>query len=107
MSTNDNSVRPLRDVPSGLDNDPNADEEIINQQRNKTATDLELADSDPAPIAADNLSDNIAYALDGSGPGPTGAKPQVEEHKPISEGITGAGPEDEEENLAKKIKLKE
>lgn len=107
MNTNDNGGRPLRDVPSGLDNDPNADEEIINQQRDKTATDLELADADPAPIAADNLSDNIAYALDGSGPGPTGAKPQVEEHKPISEGVTGAGPEDEEENLAKKIRLKE
>ncbi len=107
MSTNDNSERSLRNVPSGLDNDPNADEEIINQQRDKTATDLELADADPAPIAADNLSDNIAYALDGSGPGPTGAKPQVEEHKPISEGVTGAGPEDEEENLAKKIRLKE
>ncbi len=107
MSTNDNGGRPLRDVPSGLDNDPNADEEIINQQRDKTATDLELADSDQAPIAADNLSDNIAYALDGSGPGPTGAQPQVKEHKPISEGITGAGPEDEEDNLAKKINLKE
>ena len=107
MSTNDNGGRPLRDVPSGLDNDPNADEEIINQQRDKTATNLELADIDQAPIAADNLSDNIAYALDGSGPGPTGAKPQVEEHKPISEGITGAGPEDEEANLAKKINLNE
>ena len=107
MSTNDNGGRPLRDVPSGLDNDPNADEEIINQQRDKTATNLELADIDQAPIAADNLSDNLAYALDGSGPGPTGAKPQVEEHKPISEGITGAGPEDEEANLAKKINLNE
>lgn len=107
MSTNDNGERPLRDVPSGLDNDPNADEEIINQQRDKTATNLELADIDQAPIAADNLSDNLAYALDGSGPGPTGAKPQVEERKPISEGITGAGPEDEEANLAKKINLNE
>lgn len=107
MSTNDNGERPLRDVPSGLDNDPNADEEIINQQRDKTATNLELADIDQAPIAADNLSDNLAYALDGSGPGPTGAKPQVEDHKPISEGITGAGPEDEEANLAKKINLNE
>lgn len=107
MSTNDNGERPLRDVPSGLDNDPNADEEIINQQRDKTATNLELADIDQAPIAADNLSDNLAYALDGSGPGPTGAKPQVEDHKPISEGITGAGPEEEEANLAKKINLNE
>lgn len=107
MSTNDNGGRPLRDVPSGLDNDPNADEEIINQQRDKTATNLELADIDQAPIAADNLSDNLAYALDGSGPGPTGAKPQVEDHKPISEGITGAGPEEEEANLAKKINLNE
>ena len=107
MSTNDNGGRPLRDVPSGLDNDPNADEEIINQQRDKTATDLELADVDQAPITADKLSDNIAYALDGSGPGPTGAKLQVDEHKPISEGVTGAGPEDEEANLAKTIKPKE
>lgn len=100
MNTTDNSGRPLRNVPSGLDNDPNADEEIINQQRDSKNTDLELADSDQAPIAADSLSDNIAYALDGSGPGPTGAKPQVGESKPVTEGITGAGPKDEEENLA-------
>lgn len=107
MSTNDNDERPLRNVPSGLDNDPNADEEIINQQRDSKNTDLELADSEQAPITASNLSDNIAYALDGSGPGPTGAQPQVDEHKPVSEGVTGAGPEDEEENLKKKIKLSE
>lgn len=107
MNKGDNSERPLRSVPSGLDNDPNADEEVINQQRDKKATDLEPADSEQAPLASDSLSENIAYALDGSGPGPTGAKPQVDEHKPISEGVTGAGPEDEEENLKKKIMLSE
>ncbi len=100
MNTNDNDIRPLRDVPSGLDHDPNADEEIINQQEDKTATELELADSDKAPIAPANLSENIAYALDGSGPGPTGAKPQVSAGKHVTEGITGAGPEDEEKNLS-------
>ncbi|QJD79093.1 hypothetical protein [Spirosoma rhododendri] len=100
MNTNDNSGRPLRDVPSGLDHDPNADEEIINQQQDKAATDLELADSENAPIAPANLSENIAYALDGSGPGPTDAKPQVGEAKHVTEGITGAGLEDEEKNLS-------
>jgi hypothetical protein len=104
MNNTDNGARPLRDVPSGLDHDPNADEEIINQQQDKTATDLEPADSDKAPIAPANLSENIAYALDGSGPGPTGAKPQVSAAKHVTEGVTGAGLEDEEEKLKSLLK---
>ncbi len=82
-------------VPSGMDNDPNADEEIIDQQR---------GDDRPQPagaprIAPDDLADSIAYALDGSGPGPTNDTPNVSGHKVITEGITGAGPEEEEDAL--------
>jgi hypothetical protein len=87
-------------VPSGMDNDPNADEEVINQNdglspREEYPKPVEQS----AKIAPDNLADSIAYALDGSGPGPTNDKPNVSGHKVISKGITGAGPEDEGEAL--------
>lgn len=100
--TSDTGGTPLRDIPSGLDQDPNADEEIIDQEKGgPTATQTELSGppAEPGKIAPDNLADAVAYALDGSCPGPTGATPQVEGHKVISEGITGAGPEEEEANL--------
>lgn len=88
-------------VPTGMDNDPNADEEVIDQQTD----DLSAQEIYPKPveksakIAPDDLAASIAYALDGSGPGPTNDKPNVTGHNVISEGITGAGPEDEEEAL--------
>ncbi|SOD80427.1 hypothetical protein [Spirosoma fluviale] len=88
-------------VPTGMENDPNADEEVINQQEG----DLSAREvypkpvEKPAKIAPDDLAASIAYALDGSGPGPTNDKPNVSGHKVISEGITGAGPEDEEDAL--------
>ena len=83
-----------------MDNDPRADEEVINQDAGGSS----LQESYPEPvetakIVPDNLADSIAYALDGSGPGPTNDTTNVSEHKVITEGITGAGPEDEEENL--------
>lgn len=87
-------------VPSNMENDPNADEEIIDQ----TTGDPSSQDQYPRPangpkIAPDDLADSIAYALDGSGPGPTNDKPNVSGHKVITEGITGAGPDDEEAAL--------
>lgn len=78
-------------IPSGMDFDPNADEQIINQQAGEQ---YPKAVEEP-----DDLSHSIAYAIDGSGPGPTGKEPQGPERKIIDEGITGAGPEDEEENF--------
>ena len=83
-------------VPSGMDNDPNADEEVIEQGAGEEYS--KPAD-EPAKLAPDDLAASIAYALDGSGPGPTKAKPNVSGHKVITEGITGAGPEDEEAAL--------
>ncbi|GAB2534183.1 hypothetical protein GCM10027085_26260 [Spirosoma aerophilum] len=84
-----------------MDNDPNADEEVIDQN----AGDPSSREAYPKPtersakIAPDDLAASIAYALDGSGPGPTNDTPNVSGHKVITEGITGAGPEEEEENL--------
>ncbi|GAB3797083.1 hypothetical protein GCM10028819_15910 [Spirosoma humi] len=83
-------------VPSGMDNDPNADEEVIDQQAGE---EYPKPVEQPAKIVPDDLAASIAYALDGSGPGPTNDKPNVSGHNVISEGITGAGPDDEEEAL--------
>ncbi|MFD2570215.1 hypothetical protein ACFSUS_06185 [Spirosoma soli] len=86
-------------VPSVMDNDPNADEQIINQQAGEQyPKDVE----EPAAggkITPDNLADSIAYAIDGSGPGPTNDTTDVGGHKIITEGITGAGLDDEEQAL--------
>lgn len=73
-------------VPSSMEQDINADEEIINQQ---------VDDTYPRPV--DDLSNSIAYALDGSGPGPTGFEPQDVSRKVITEGITGANLQEEED----------
>ncbi len=89
-----------RHVPTGMENDPHADETVIDQQKGEEYPhSVDEQTTEPAKIAPDNLADSIAYALDGSGPGPTGDTPNVSGHKVITEGITGAGPEDEEENL--------
>ena len=94
-------------VPSGMDNDPNADEEIIDQQAGGPSLRDEYPkpvqeppqDSGSSKIVPDNLADSIAYALDGSGPGPTNDTPNVSGHKVITEGITGAGLDDEEDAM--------
>ncbi|GAB4037151.1 hypothetical protein [Spirosoma gilvum] len=95
------SQRPVNTVPSVMDNDPNADEEIINQQTGEdypkpVETDQATSETtQSAKIAPDDLADSIAYALDGSGPGPTGAKPNVSGHDVITEGSAGTGPDEE------------
>lgn len=96
-------------VPSVMDNDPNADEEVIDQQTGehypKPVSQLAEYESigekstPVASIAPGDLADSIAYALDGSGPGPTNETPDVAGQKPITEGITGAGPGEEEDEL--------
>ena len=95
-----------------MDNDPNADEEIIDQQAGgRNAASPSLRDEYPKPvevpdlnsgsskIVPDNLADSIAYALDGSGPGPTNDTPNVSGHKVITEGVTGASLDDEEDAM--------
>ncbi|GAB3643535.1 hypothetical protein GCM10027423_41720 [Spirosoma arcticum] len=89
-------------VPSGMDNDPHADEEVINQQAGEQypePVEESTQSSDSPKLAPDNLADSIAYALDGSGPGPTNDTPNVSGHKVITEGTTGHGPDDEEDAL--------
>lgn len=83
-------------VPSGMDNDPTADEEVIDQ---RAGEEYHKPVEKSAKLAPDDLAASIAYALDGSGPGPMNDKPNVSGHKVITEGTTGAGPEDEEAAL--------
>ncbi len=91
-------------VPTGMENDPNADEEVINQQDGEEYPNPVLAADDPANLPPDKLADSIAYALDGSGSGLTNDTPNVAGgHKVITEGVTGAGLDEEEENLEEKI----
>ncbi|WP_461101918.1 hypothetical protein [Spirosoma koreense] len=85
-----------RRVPTGMETDPDADEEVIDQQAGESHPEPVKTEQE-AKLAPDNLSDSIAYALDGSGPGPTNAKPNVSGHDVITEGTTGAGPEEEKD----------
>ncbi|RRB06517.1 hypothetical protein [Larkinella rosea] len=71
---------PLRDIPSGMDNDPNSDEEIIDQTGpTPSEEETELEPSQTAigripsqqtddPANDDNLNEKIAYALAGAEP---------------------------------------
>ena len=94
--TGGNPSRPSSSkVPTDMDNDPNADEEVIDQQ----AGEQYPRPATTSKITPDDLADSIAYALDGSGPGPTNDTPDGSGHKVTHEGITGASPDDEEENL--------
>ncbi|QJW89375.1 hypothetical protein HNV11_08245 [Spirosoma taeanense] len=98
--TNDLTGNNVSRIPSVMDNDPHADEEVINQQSGEQYPHATDHTSPPSPrIVPDDLADSIAYALDGSGPGPTNSQPHVSGHKPYTEGITGAGLDDEEEDL--------
>lgn len=90
-------------VPTGMENDPNADEEIIDQQAGEQYPEPAVAADEPVKLSPDKLADSIAYALDGSGSGLTNDTPNVSGHKVITEGITGAGLDEEEENLEEKI----
>lgn len=71
---------PLRAIPSGMDNDPNADEEIIDQTGptlSEEETDLQPAANESGRIPSqqtddpandDFLNEKIAYALAGAEP---------------------------------------
>jgi hypothetical protein len=98
-------------VPTGMERDVRADEDIIDQ------TGPEPASNDTAfqraPIEqpeageetpVDDLASSIAYALDGSGRGegnPLSAKqgPTGPAHKTVTEGVTGASLDEEEDDL--------
>jgi hypothetical protein len=74
------NTTPLEHIPSGMDNDPNADEEIIDQTGPSTSeeeTDLQPSPTpagripsglDDDPASDEKLSEKIAYALAGAEP---------------------------------------
>ena len=103
LTGGNSSHRSVDAVPSGMDTDPNADEEVIDQQDGSSPQEQypEPIHPDHAKLAPNDLADSIAYALDGSGPGPTNAKPNVSGHDVITEGTSGAGPEEEERIFGK------
>lgn len=106
LTSNDSSYRSADAVPTGMENDPNADEEVIDQdageQYPKSVKKEEHSPEDiQAKLTSDNLADSIAYALDGTGPGPMNEKPNVSGHDVITEGTSGAGPEEEERIFGK------
>ncbi|QMW06102.1 hypothetical protein [Spirosoma foliorum] len=89
-------------VPTGMENDPAADEEVVSQKDDEVYPhSVEEQPVKEAKLAPDNLAESIAYALDGSGPGPTNAEPNVSGHDVITEGTSGAGPEEEERIFGK------
>ena len=79
-------------VPSDMDSDPRADEEIIDQQRG----DNRPQPADGSAITPIDLADSIAYTLDGSGPGPVNDTPNVLGREVITGGTTGAGLDEED-----------
>lgn len=96
----DSGQHAIDTVPTGMENDPNADEEVINQDASQQYPEP-VNDGKEPKLAPDKLADSIAYALDGSGPGPTNDTPNVSGHDIITEGTSGAGPEEEERLFGK------
>ncbi|MBO0948726.1 hypothetical protein [Fibrella forsythiae] len=111
MENHPTNDRDLSNVPTGMEQDPDADEQVIdqtNEQETNVPDDvnpsgLEKPTAEEGTGPEDDLANALAYALDGSGVGMAGAPPAAppvgEPQKLTSEGITGAGPEDEEEQL--------
>lgn len=66
--------RPVSTIPSDMDQDPNADEEVIDQQTDGMTPRKEY----PRPA---DLANSIAYALDGSGPDPATDLPNPADSK--------------------------
>ena len=64
---------PVATIPTGMETDPHADEEVISKSNAEDYPEPVQAEGESAKIAPDDLADSIAYALDGSGPGPTNA----------------------------------
>ncbi|ARK09112.1 hypothetical protein A6C57_01590 [Fibrella sp. ES10-3-2-2] len=105
----------LRNVPTGMENDPNADEQVINQTGEYTTnvpedinpSGLEKPTAEEGTEPLDDLANALAYALDGSGTGIAGAPPVApsvgEPQKVTTQGTTGARPDDEEADLADKL----
>ena len=98
----------LKNVPTGMETDPNADEQVIDQTADGL-TNEQPAEVNPSEVeeskageetAADDLTNALAYALDGSGTGLAGAPPVAPTvgsvQSVINEGTTGAGEKEEQ-----------
>ncbi len=76
-------------VPTDMETDPTNDREIIDQQTGETYPKEADQSAQPDVLQANNLREAIAYALDGSGPGPMHSSPDVPAgHQVITEGTT-------------------
>jgi hypothetical protein len=111
MERQSDNEKDLSNVPTDMESDPTADERVIDQtgsnvkdvpeEVNPSGLEKPTAAEGTTPL--DDLANALAYALDGSGTGMAGAPPIAptvgEAQKIASEGTTGAGPEDEEDDL--------
>lgn len=109
-----NDPNTIRNVPTDMENDPNADEQVIDQTGTYTTnvpedvnpSGLEKPTAEEGTTPGDDLANALAYALDGSGTGMAGAPPAAppvgDPQKVTSEGVTGAGPDEEEADLTDK-----
>lgn len=111
MENQPNSRKDLSNVPTGMENDPHADEQVIDQTNQNASnvpeevnpSGLEKPTAEEGTSPGDDLANALAYALDGSGVGMAGAPPAAppvgDPQKLTSEGITGAGLSEEEDNI--------
>lgn len=84
----------LAAIPSDMDNDARADEQIINQQQGETVP------STQPTAESDHLANSLALAIDGSGTGLPGSTPvEGAPGNVVTEGTTGAEPDEEETAL--------
>ncbi|MBO0935253.1 hypothetical protein J2I47_01705 [Fibrella sp. HMF5335] len=108
METYADDPSELKDVPTGMETDPEADEQVIDQTDDGLTND-QPAEVNPSGIekpkageetAIDDLANALAHAIDGSGMGLAGAPPVAPSvgtpQKIATEGTTGAGLTDEE-----------
>lgn len=110
MNTHADDPNDLKNVPTGMENDPEADEQFIDQTdgRPKSYPDEVAPSGLEKPQAGeetpmDDLANALAYAIDGGGTGLAGAPPvaptEGEAQKIRTEGTTGASEADEARNL--------
>ncbi|HEY0111287.1 MAG TPA: hypothetical protein VGB67_16730 [Fibrella sp.] len=108
MESQSDNPKDLSNVPTGMENDPFADERVINQTRGDTTnvpedvnpSGMEKPTAEEGTMLEDDFINALAYALDGSGIGMAGAPPAApsvgDPQKLTSEGVTGAGPEEDD-----------
>ena len=99
MESAQNDLDNLRNIPTDMENDPQADEQVIDQTGGNTISVSETAEE---TTPEDDLANALAYALDGSGTGMAGAPPAIPTMSDPQE-PTGAGPDDEATDLTERL----